>query len=311
MHQWPPDKPVYDREARCRALASLSRGHVAFSAIDLKSPSEDARICAESTGGVEFVALVDRDASAYDGVIVSAAGGDAVVSEVRWSGVGGRKPVPCPDRVPGFPEDSAVIMVCHGGSVEALKPPGSQQLTELTIERTVRDDLWVARDGEESVLVRSVPAERLGFLRARGANVSAYSGNSLRRSRRNKNPVRRGRETTGPGLEQCSGTCVAQSDQPGAAVQLRHRPRHARARTNCGNLAWLHAAGFLHGNVTPNTIWLHPRGWIRFAGLDCLQPAQGPLCALRTPASIRPWWKSLRPIPWSRPVRKPPPSPPM
>src|SRR5207245_1761330 len=28
--------------------------------------------------------------------------------------------------------------------------------------------------------------------------------------------------------------------------------------------------------VTPKTIWLHPRGWVRFAGLDCLQLGPGP-----------------------------------
>ncbi len=148
-------------------------------------------------------------------------------------------------------------------------------MRELTVVRAVRPGLWVAEAGGKPFLVREIPSERKPIYEA---------------AQRLPLPIPL-IHYVGPDAEHTRDVVVeellvgqgsADGPQPWACLkQLAPRLRGhldglIRGLTRAVEaVAWLQAAGFLHGNLTPTTLLFQPRGGVCLAGLDCLQPFQG------------------------------------
>ena len=148
-------------------------------------------------------------------------------------------------------------------------------MATLTLVQEVRPGVWVAEEGGERVLVRDIAPERQAVYRAAqglGLPIPAiyYVGSDAEQTR--SVVVEEFMEISEP-FDGGSGwfslerlTPIVRGNASGLARGLL---RAAEA------LAWLHSAGFLHGNLTSRTILFHSGGRVCFGGLDCLQRSTG------------------------------------
>jgi len=145
----------------------------------------------------------------------------------------------------------------------------------LNLVQELRPGVWVAEEGGERVLVRDIPPDRQAVYRAAqglGLPIPAIYYVGFDASHQRCVVIEELVEVSDP-AGQASGwfslrqlTPILTANEPGLARGLL---RAVEA------LAWLHAAGFLHGNLTPRTVLFQAGGRVCFDGLDCLQRSRG------------------------------------
>lgn len=141
----------------------------------------------------------------------------------------------------------------------------------IVLERTVRPGLWRGRQGEQPILVREIPAARQRtYERAAAIALPVPSIDYV-----------------GPTADPARAVVVERvlaTGRPDAEwrtlLELTPVLRDDVERLTTGltrmleALCWMHAAGFVHGAVSPEGVIFHRRGGVALAGLDCLQVMQ-------------------------------------
>lgn len=146
-------------------------------------------------------------------------------------------------------------------------------MTELTIVRELRPGVWLAEAWGRRVLVRELAEERVATYRA-AAELTLpvpeilYAGADRDDARQLVVEAVVGEGAADPEAGAWRSLAALESLFLGSTARLRT----ALAR-GVEALAWLHAARFVHGYLTPRSVHFHPGGGVCLTGLDCLQQA--------------------------------------
>lgn len=145
----------------------------------------------------------------------------------------------------------------------------------LDLVEELRPGVWVAEEGGVRVLVRDIPPERREVYRAAqrlALPIPAihYVGHDAAHQR--CVVVEELVEVSGHHSEE-GGWFSLQQLTPVLAANDNALARGLSRVVEA--LAWLHAAGFIHGNVTPKTVLFQSGARVCFVGLDCLQRYTG------------------------------------